>query len=492
MKIYFKDLPCYQELSEEEMSHRLYAPHHAFNLDRLPNESLRCDLAAFVFDRAATLSYLSLTNEATRFHNLADFLSEYYPNLLHLTDADLDDMTKLLKRYLLKTGRRLVYTGRNQKRTKRDQNPVLLYLKTAYEYFLPDDDSFDMNHDIWKAQTFPFALRASPIHGVLQINFTHIKQEGIKKQVKEASYYRLKHLSPATVTASLSAMNCLSSFLYLNYPDITTLKDFDRMILEEYLAYIYLECDRRKDYRTELCSLKSLLSDIGRVCSLQHLKGIFLKSDFPEQKRAIYKSYSDSEIRRLHEGYSILDKQTARLLLIHELLGLRISDTLTLKKTDVVFGKEPHIRITQPKTNRSYEKKINQEIGDLIRASIAYDDEKYGGCEYIFVSDKDQTKPMPYKTLYYRMKTMICTLDLKDDSGRLFTVGTHIMRHTYAKRLCDLFKDDATIAALLGHSSISSVDYYRKMSPEVLAEVAQPVIDKRNEKIKKYKKGWME
>ena len=56
----------------------------------------------------------------------------------------------------------------------------------------------------------------------------------------------------------------------------------------------------------------------------------------------------------------------------------------------------------------------------------------------------------------------------------------------------DLLNDDATIAALLGHKSISSVAYYRQMSPKVLAESTKPVIDARNEKIKKFKKGWME
>jgi hypothetical protein len=36
------------------------------------------------------------------------------------------------------------------------------------------------------------------------------------------------------------------------------------------------------------------------------------------------------------------------------------------------------------------------------------------------------------------------------------------------------------------------VAYYRQMSPKVLAESTKPVIDARNEKIKKFKKGWME
>ena len=60
---------------------------------------------------------------------------------------------------------------------------------------------------------------------------------------------------------------------------------------------------------------------------------------------------------------------------------------------------------------------------------------------------------MQYSALAYRMRTMIANLNLRDDHGKLFTVGTHLFRHTYGKKLCDLLNDDATIAALLGHPS---------------------------------------
>ena len=61
----------------------------------------------------------------------------------------------------------------------------------------------------------------------------------------------------------------------------------------------------------------------------------------------------------------------------------------------------------------------------------------------------------------------------------------------YGKKLCDLLNDDATIAALLGHASLSSVSHYRQMSPQTLADKTKPVIDRRNDKINQFKKGWM-
>ncbi len=495
MKLYFRDLPCYQNLSDKEKAHKLYSPDHAFDLSKLPNESLRTDFAAFVFDRTSSLHYLSLRSEQTHFHNLCRFLSRYYPDAEHLTDIPLSDLEKKMKMDILKNGQNLTYTAKkiDRKAYYRRENPNISYLKLTYAYFLPKKDTgFNKEDDIWKKEAIPFLLRASPIGAETQLNFSKIKQAGIKAEIKEAALYHLKRLSFRTVMQQIGAVNSLSEFLSKNFPEVTTLKDFDRDLLEEYLSYLYLECKRRKDYRPELSALKSILNITGRLFSYDNLRGIFLRSDFQKHKKTIYKSYSNAELERLHSAYKHLDKQTARLLLIHELLGLRISDTLTLKAEDVFLTDDPHIKVVQPKTDTSYEKKISPELAALLLASIEETRDLYGDTPYIFVSDKNPQRPMTYGTLHYRLTALICTLDLRDDNGNLFTAGTHLFRHTYGKKLCDLLNDDATIAALLGHKSISSVAYYRQMSPNVLAKETKPVIDKRNEKIKQFKKGWME
>ena len=61
----------------------------------------------------------------------------------------------------------------------------------------------------------------------------------------------------------------------------------------------------------------------------------------------------------------------------------------------------------------------------------------------------------------------------------------------YMYNVAMLLNDDATIATLLGHASLSSVSHYRQMSPQTLADKTKPVIDRRNDKINQFKKGWM-
>ena len=368
MRLYFRDLPSYQNLTEAQKLHPLYSPNLSFNLDRLP-AALRNDFAAFIFDRAEALSYLSLRTEAEQFHSLADFITDSCPLLTKLTELPLEDLEHRLKLWILKTGKRLSYTRTRADagRTYTEDNPVIRYLAKAYRYFLPPvSTGFSKEDDIWDLTKIPIKLRASPANAVSSINFTKIEQPDIRNEIKECCLYRLKRMALSTVMMELSAVNFLSKFLSEYFPETTSLKSMKRELLEEYLSYLYLESKRKKEYRSELYHLKTVFNTIGRLFSYDNLRGIFLPSDFEKRKHTIYKCYSDAELNRLHSGYRYLEKQTARLLIIHELLGLRISDTLTIRKNDLIFGEHPKLFISQQKTGKPFEKKLNPEILSLL------------------------------------------------------------------------------------------------------------------------------
>lgn len=76
---------------------------------------------------------------------------------------------------------------------------------------------------------------------------------------------------------------------------------------------------------------------------------------------------------------------------------------------------------------------------------------------------------MQYSRIQYQLMVMIQKQNLRDDSGELFGVGTHIWRHCYGKRLTEMHVDDVTIAKLLGHANTSNLKYYRKVGNALLA-----------------------
>lgn len=217
-----------------------------------------------------------------------------------------------------------------------------------------------------------------------------------------------------------------------------------------------------------------------------------MNRDIPPTQQAEFKVYSDSELKRLNAFLVKADEQVARLMIIHQMLGTRISDTLTLS-VDCLTEKdgESVIWIKQMKTH-AYEKTISQELAVLIKKAIQYTRDRFGETKYIFVSEKNPDKPMLYGTLQRKVLQLIYKEDIRDDKGNLFGFGSHMYRHYYGVKLTEMHLDDWTIARLLGHSSVKNVKYYRKMSNQILADETRKVRNMLSEIILTNLDGWGE
>lgn len=189
--------------------------------------------------------------------------------------------------------------------------------------------------------------------------------------------------------AEMVATKRFCRYLALRYPKIISLLDLTRDIMESYLIYLQTEAKERKNYRSDLYGLRRVIEDVGNHYDRQDIKNLFISTDFPSTPRYLFKFYSDETIKKLNENIFQMDEQIARALILHQLLGTRISDTLTLK-TDCLSIRENRyfIRIEQVKSI-TFEKAISDEIAQLIIKSIDYTEEHYGKTKYIFVKKED-------------------------------------------------------------------------------------------------------
>ena len=324
--------------------------------------------------------------------------------------------------------------------------------------------------DIWNLKKLDIPFRENLIINYETVNFTKIVQLPLREEVKSGIYMNLQEESIACVQRELTAMRRLSAYLKKKYPDIHSCENFSRDVLEEYLTYLRTEKTTNKCYHSELNRLRAILECIGRIYGYKQLEGIFLSRDIPPVCKTEFKFYSDTELKRLNAQIVKLNEQYARAMVLHQLLGTRISDTLTLQ-TDCLYEKngETLIRIQQMKTH-TYEKPVSDEVVILIRQAIRYTREKYGETKYIFVNDRDISRPLQYKALQEQVVKMIYRENIRDDNGQLFGFNTHLYRHTYGMKLAEMHLDDWTIARLLGHSSVKNAKYYRKMSAQTLAD----------------------
>ena len=292
------------------------------------------------------------------------------------------------------------------------------------------------------------------------------------------------------IIKELTAIRRLSKYLKETYPDIHSAEELNRELLEEYLTYLATEAEGVNNYRADLTNLRGLLETIGKLYGYSHLESLFLTSDLPKQVQPKLKSYSDSELIRFNAALAELDEQIERLMVIHQMLGTRISDTLTLQ-TDCLYRQDGHpmIQIRQMKTT-TFVKPISAELELLIEKAMEYTKKRYGDTLYIFVDEKNTKRPLQYNTVQNKVMDLIQKKDLRDDKGELFGFGTHMFRHVYGIRLTELHLDDWTIAKLLGHTSVKNVKFYRKMSLQIIADETREIRAEMSRMIRANLAGW--
>lgn len=493
-KIYLRDLTCYIEANEEQKKHRLMQPNRCFDLEKLPNEEIRKEMEKFIRWRGTRLSPLSIRSEIYPFNQLCSCLSDQLPQLQTFVGIDLEKFEKKCKMWLMLNGKNLT-----QKRTRTETGKeqisdaaLIKYVRMIVGFFNNEEKIFNFNADIWYLNNIPITLRVNPTRRVKSINFQKISQEMMREEVKQILYIHLAQKALGTVIAELTAINRFSKYLEENYSEIESVVDIDREIIENYLIYTNTEATGRKSYSKELEHLKAIFRSAANVLEEPELAQLFYKDDIGKQSISVYKVYSDSELVRLNREIVNMDEQIARALIMHQMLGTRISETLTLTQDAVKKGVTGQwlIQIKQIKSRRGYEKVINKDVKQLFDRACKYTNEKYGPQKYVFVDAKNPEEPMQYSQIQYQIMAMVTKKHLVDDHGEKFGVGTHIFRHCYGKKLTEMHVDDLTIAKLLGHINTSSVKNYRRVSNEMLSKETKEMRDDMDEIMKNILNDW--
>lgn len=232
--------------------------------------------------------------------------------------------------------------------------------------------------------------------------------------------------------------------------------------------------------------MDNLLDEIGRELEIGNICNLFLSSDCRAYDNALPEAYSDAEIRRFNCALTKLKPQLGRCLIIHQMLGTRIEDTLTLRR-DCLSEKSGHyfITIIQQKT-RKYKRPVSNQLAELIRKAIEVSEKEHPDSEYIFLQDNG--KLYTDSMLKYHVNIMIYENDIRDDNGNYFEFRTHRFRHTFGVKLTEMKLDDDSIARLLGHKDTRTIPHYRRLRNEALAEDTKAVRDEMNELLAQYRR----
>ena len=486
--IYFSDFPnCKAAPDKKQRDGK-------FDLAKLPTQTLKDEFRRYITYRGENGKYTTLVYDRRSYNHLVNFLNDKINrNVNSLSDRTAEKWITLLKGWMMEQGIPITQKKKSVYGTVSYGEPALiLYLRNVLKFLESDDLRDETEKDIWELKNLDIEIRYNPIYNVETLDFRKISQSDIREECKKAVFMNLKYEAIGTVQGELTIMRRFSEYLRLEYPKVKSCCELDRDILENFLISLSTSEEVHSGNSNYVISLRRQLETIGKIYSYENLGHLFINTDTPPETKAEFRVYSDEEMKRLNAEIIRMDVQIARCLLIHQMLGTRISDTLTLRTNCLTEENGQYmVEIYQVKT-KQYKKPVSQDLARLLQRSIEYTQERFQDTKYIFVNEKNPDRPIQYMAIKSKVMSMIQEKQLKDDNGKLFGFGTHMFRHYYGVKLTEMHVDDWTIARLLGHKRLNSVKHYRKMSNQRMADETREVRQMMSDIIYSILDGWGE
>lgn len=484
--LYLNELESYKMASEEKQ--KIPNPDkNYYNFEIVNDKEIGSWLKKYVLHIAEVTSVGAMYRYISSYNQICDFFNSNEG--IHLMENSREDILKKYKAYLLSQGKPIykVYTLKHDNKD-RVYNPHSYYFLNRFLKFIYKESEDEY---ILYADDFP-EMSNNPANPVKYFNLNKIRQKKMRDEVKEIVIFYTTYKSARTIKSDIYAANKFSEYLAERYPEVSSCSNIKRQHISDYIIFLKMESGyKARTYCSLIGGLKILLADISMIFEYEKKDSFFSYYEYMKKRQAIERTYSKYELDRFNKTLKTMDAQMARCVLLHQLLGTRISDTLLLEQNCLKYKEgNPIILIKQAKTDKVIEKPINEEIVKLVEKSIEYTIAKYGEEKYIFVSNKNPKIPLSYGTLKYWIEEMIRTNNIKDDFGNPLFFSTHVFRRCYGKTLTELHVDDVTIAKLLGHSDVQCVHRYRRMGNKQIAEETKPFRDYMDKVIEKISSEW--
>ncbi|MEQ3170099.1 tyrosine-type recombinase/integrase [Dysosmobacter welbionis] len=490
-RVYYRELECYESADEDII--REIGRMDYYDLALLPAIPMREEFRRFIQQRGREVSLRTVQQEKTFYRQFCSALQSRKNHPDSLLEWDEKQWTLMLKAWMLQNGHALIKHKKSVYGTINTVEAELIrYMKRILRFLQPEDQRPEQEKDVWDIAMLDIPINENPIYKTEKLDFRRIFQDGIRAEVKQAIYLHLKYEKLGTVKLEMSSLRQFSKYLRDKHSGIQSCAEIDRALLEEYLIHKATNGSSGRGNSNDILKLRAVLESVGKIYGWPHLEKLFISTDIPPEVQPEFKTYSDAELKRLNAHITKLDEQITRCLVIHQMLGTRISDTLTLQR-DCLFRANgvDMIKIQQVKTS-TFQKPISAELAALIQKAIDYTAERYGETTYIFVDDRDISRPLQYTTVKHKVLGLIQKENLLDDEGKPFRFGTHMFRRSYGVKLTELHLDDWTIAKLLGHRGVHAVMHYRKMSNQLLADETRRAREEQTRILLANLEGWGE
>lgn len=288
-----------------------------------------------------------------------------------------------------------------------------------------------------------------------------------KKWVETARRYRTyikveKRLSENSVEAYMRDLEQFAHFVLVKW-DVPPRK-VEREMVERYLEWLYDEGREKSSQARMLSGIRSFFNYLLLNDEIQSSPAEDISA--PKAGRTLPDVLTTDEIDRLIASIEVDTVKGRRDRAIVEVLyscGLRVSELITLRVSDLFFG-EGYIRVIG-----KGDKQRLVPISDLARERISlYLDERKAAKsneEVLFLNNrgKQLTRVMIFTIL--RRAALRAGIDKK--------ISPHTLRHSFATHLLEGGAGIRQVQELLGHESILTTEIYTHLEAEHLRSTVE-------------------
>ncbi len=288
-----------------------------------------------------------------------------------------------------------------------------------------------------------------------------------KKWVETARRYRTyikveKRLSENSVEAYMRDLEQFAHFVLVKW-DVPPRK-VEREMVERYLEWLYDEGREKSSQARMLSGIRSFFNYLLLNDEIQSSPAEDISA--PKAGRTLPDVLTTDEIDRLISSIEVDTVKGRRDRAIVEVLyscGLRVSELITLRVSDLFFG-EGYIRVIG-----KGDKQRLVPISDLARERISlYLDERKAAKpneEVLFLNNrgKQLTRVMIFTIL--RQAALRAGIEKK--------ISPHTLRHSFATHLLEGGAGIRQVQELLGHESILTTEIYTHLEAEHLRSTVE-------------------
>jgi len=271
------------------------------------------------------------------------------------------------------------------------------------------------------------------------------------------SLYIEKGLSKNTVS---SYKNDISSFLsWLNKKQINY-QQVSGNNINEFISNLFNSGLKSSSINRKISSIKHFYLFLSKKKIIKYSPADEIET--PKQEKYLPISMSEDEVERLLSSPNsnrIIERRDKAMIEILYATGMRISELVNLKLTDVdfnrsvlkVFGKGSKERLVP------YGEKAAEALDIYLR------DRKRSDSKNVFLSNRGSQ--ITRGAFWQRIKIYIKRENLKS------SISPHTLRHAFATHLLNRGADLRSVQILLGHSDLSTTQIYTHIAKQRLGEI---------------------